>query len=479
MATTLSKTLWLLLFAFAAACGADATGSTQPVGSGCGDGICQPQEDCESCESDCGGCGESFCGDGTCEEGIEDCDSCDADCGSCESNCGDGICDPVTESCESCDQDCGDCSPTCGDASCDTDAEDCASCPSDCGACGSFCGDGVCDSALEDCDNCPSDCGSCEPFCGDKVCDQGLESCETCEADCGVCDDPVTPTNPPVALRIISWNVWHGNSRANFVDALEAFASSEIDVVGFQELSDKDKPAAIAARTGCPSCTYDAWIPGTSSEGGNVSIIWNKSRFHVATNAQGKELKYARKVHDRESVEDGAGGTMTTPKYITYVLLRDTWSKQAFWVMNAHGLASVEGKCGHPANKPRRLALYKRMMDAFKDIIEGKDAPVFVTGDYNVNYRCDKDVRHYRFPWRSFNRLSPKVKSNWEWHQRAGKPLPSVGTHKPHAGGKRIIDYVFAKASPDVSYESSVIWQNRRFGSDHAPVLATYLLRQK
>jgi endonuclease/exonuclease/phosphatase family metal-dependent hydrolase len=93
-----------------------------------------------------------------------------------------------------------------------------------------------------------------------------------------------------------------------------------------------------------------------------------------------------------------------------------------------------------------------------------------------VNYRCDRNVRHSRFPWRSFNRLRPRVKSNWQWHEEAGRSLPQSGTHKPDEGGRRLIDYVFAKEHPAVSYGSSQIWVNRLFGSDHAPVRATYRL---
>ena len=445
----------------------------------CGDGTCdQATEDCASCAADCGAC-SSYCGDGTCEEGVEDCASCSADCGACGASCGDGACDAV-EGCASCPADCGACAPVCGDGACDAKTEGCTSCPADCGACGASCGDGACDAALEDCTSCPADCGACAPYCGDGSCDSGTETCGSCQADCGPCKptDP-PPPKPPEPLKIVSYNVWHGNSKANFVAALKEFDSQSIDVVGFQELADKDKPAALAQKTGCSSCAFDAWIPGTPSQGGNVAIIWRRSRFSVVTDAQGKKMRYAVKVHGPEPVEDGAGGTKTTSKYVVYVFLKDKLSNRSIWVMNAHGLASVEGTCGYPSNKPKRLALYKKMMDTFKSKIKTKAKPVFVTGDYNVNYRCDKNVRHYRFPWKSFNSLNPKVHSNWQWHEKAGLALPTYGTHKPTNGGKRLIDYVFAKADPNVSYKGTAVWKNRRFGSDHAPVVATYLIKKK
>ncbi len=46
----------------------------------CGDGTCNPQEDCGSCPGDCGIC--TTCGNGTCEAG-ETCANCATDCGAC------------------------------------------------------------------------------------------------------------------------------------------------------------------------------------------------------------------------------------------------------------------------------------------------------------------------------------------------------------------------------------------------------------
>jgi len=44
-------------------------------GGSCGDGRCQPPEDCNTCPSDCGTC----CGNYRCEP-PEDCNSCPQDC---------------------------------------------------------------------------------------------------------------------------------------------------------------------------------------------------------------------------------------------------------------------------------------------------------------------------------------------------------------------------------------------------------------
>lgn len=99
-----------------------------------------------------------YCGDSICESD-ESCETCESDCGKCAPKCGDGKCES-TETCECCEKDCGACKPKphCGDNICNN-GETCSSCPGDCGAC-VFCGDGKCNGA-ETCSSCACDCGSC------------------------------------------------------------------------------------------------------------------------------------------------------------------------------------------------------------------------------------------------------------------------------------------------------------------------------
>ncbi|HEY2367858.1 MAG TPA: hypothetical protein VGH87_15780 [Polyangiaceae bacterium] len=72
----------LVLLALGAATASKAAprfGSVTPRGGGnCGNGKCEPPEDCNSCPQDCGTC----CGNYKCEP-PEDCRSCPQDCGPC------------------------------------------------------------------------------------------------------------------------------------------------------------------------------------------------------------------------------------------------------------------------------------------------------------------------------------------------------------------------------------------------------------
>jgi hypothetical protein len=64
------------------------------VPDSCGDGVCWPDSECGVCEADCANIVQclpqtcegddcAYCGDWTCEHGLEDCGGCAADCGIC------------------------------------------------------------------------------------------------------------------------------------------------------------------------------------------------------------------------------------------------------------------------------------------------------------------------------------------------------------------------------------------------------------
>ncbi len=151
--------------------------------STCGDGIVDPNEECDDgaansdvlpdhCRTDCR---DPSCGDGVVDDG-EDCDDgntddgdgCDSDCASEADTCGNGVVDPGEE----CD---------------DGNAIDGDGCDTDCTLDADVCGDGVvsddeeCDDGANNSDVLPDHCRSdCElPWCGDGVVDPGSgEQCE-------------------------------------------------------------------------------------------------------------------------------------------------------------------------------------------------------------------------------------------------------------------------------------------------------------
>ena len=179
--------------------GSEATGPTSSAsatadasGPGCGDGVCDPGETCQTCPADCTDCGDS-CGDGVCDPG-EGCVACPGDCPQCGGLCGNGVCDPG-EACVGCPGDCPRCAEQCGNGVCNP-GEACVGCPGDCPQCEGLCGNGVCDPE-ESCESCPGDCPECPANCPDGTCDAD-ESCQSCALDCPVC--PVDFGDPFFAI---------------------------------------------------------------------------------------------------------------------------------------------------------------------------------------------------------------------------------------------------------------------------------------
>ncbi len=167
-------------------------------------GVCDGEEDCDNCASDCPAGNGNVCGNNVCETASgENCLSCPADCNGKQNGaqpgrycCGQGGVNPVG----------------CSDSRCSTNGNSCTSTPGT----PSCCGDGVCegvetgcqcaldcgapppsesncsDAADEDCDgltDCSdSDCAAaveCQATftCGNGVCEAG-EDCHSCASDC-------------------------------------------------------------------------------------------------------------------------------------------------------------------------------------------------------------------------------------------------------------------------------------------------------
>ena len=164
--------------------------NTDQCDSLCGNGVCNEGENCNNCSNDCisgsGGGTPEACWkyDGICHPKKETAACADCSPGFC---CGDGVCEGEEDS-DSCAIDCGP-PPVCDDGNCDPGEDEC-SCPSDCGEPQSsevgFCSDGVdndCDDVI-DCDD--DDCDD------DPVCNCGVKG-DPCGANSECCSGKCHP----------------------------------------------------------------------------------------------------------------------------------------------------------------------------------------------------------------------------------------------------------------------------------------------
>jgi endonuclease/exonuclease/phosphatase (EEP) superfamily protein YafD len=81
--------------------------------------------------------------------------------------------------------------------------------------------------------------------------------------------------------------------------------------------------------------------------------------------------------------------------------------------------------------------------------------PVFIGGDFNVNYRRDSVVRANIFPYAKMNTVD--AWANWRY-----LGAPDSGTI---GDGNRVIDYVFATRNSKVTPVSTRVLPT--YGSDH------------
>jgi hypothetical protein len=183
--------------------------------------------------------------------------------------CGDAVCDPI-EDCDTCASDCGDCpcegpdceGPVCGDGSCDV-VEDCATCALDCGVCPPVCGDLVCEGG-ETCSSCSSDCGTCAPVCGDGVCEPN----ESCLADCG-CSAHSDCGSSQICYQSSCESAYGRNYLFTVVDAYfptnKPSDGQPWDVVG-----PPDPFVELCTQAACPAQT-------TTTKDNVYSAVWNES----------------------------------------------------------------------------------------------------------------------------------------------------------------------------------------------------------
>lgn len=284
--------------------------------------------------------------------------------------------------------------------------------------------------------------------------------------------DPTTPTpidvTPTTAgFKIASWNVLGGggtgtNTKENIVAGLKGILASA-QIVGLQEFHNDVKRRYVRDKLLCSSCAYTGYVQNYDYDGSSaasVGIIWNKASFSTVS-------KGYQKVSDRiTGINDSTGTNMAvSAKWIAWVKLKEKVTGKQFYLLNTHTVASVESE-GMPNTNTVRLANHLKHMDTLTTLVkkfQAENIPVFVTGDFNVNYRYDVEKKYVDFPYARMGALG--IRSGWDHLNLAGID-PTQATQGSTA---RIIDYVFSWSRPDVSYDTVAIGSNR-YGSDHNPV---------
>lgn len=263
-------------------------------------------------------------------------------------------------------------------------------------------------------------------------------------------------------VKIATYNTKASMSVGRAVADIEKLASTGADVVALQEMSSAKKRKAVrAALLDCNMCPYEGYMPTPAVPGG-TPILYRWDQFRL------EETGTRQVTEDTWVGHKGAGPATLRAKYINFVKLRERATGHSVYVLNNHAVPTVQGS-GGGANQdhPTRLELYRQHMDGLKAMItefKATGAAVFVTGDFNVNFKRDRVVKDPLFPYVNMREVG--VQASYEY-----LGAPRQGTH---GKGSRLIDYVFYLNHGGVTPVSQRVLKGYR--SDHKPVLVGFQL---
>ncbi len=306
---------------------------------------------------------------------------------------------------------------------------------------------------------------------------------------------PETYSASSAPVTIASWNTFVDNKTK--LDKTVPALMQTADIIGLQEVHKTAQRSAIQKKLICAKCAYDGIMyknkntKKTIDPRGGYPIIWKRDLFervdklHVEKMAPKQEI--TKKIRFKA-------------RYAEWTILKDKRTGRSFIIINTHTYAKAEYQ-GKTRGYKKIDKAYKNQMAKLSKLIsklqKSKNLPIFVIGDLNVDYRYDNGSVSY-FPKSTLAPLG--FESNWstakypetdavtgtapdedvvasasdeDMSEDALQP-DILGTLRVGAGG-RIIDYVYAWNRSDVVFQTTSI-SNGTYGSDHAPVFATYVI---
>lgn len=277
-------------------------------------------------------------------------------------------------------------------------------------------------------------------------------------------------TDPPptAALRVVSFNTAASLRTKAAVADVTAIAETGADVIALQEMASVERRTAVrTALVGCETCVYEMYEP-LGAGPASTPILYRIDRFTLV-DAGSVQVVKATYVGPR-----GAGPSTLQPRYVNWLKLKDSITGRQVFVLNNHAVASVQAKDGGANSNKKRLMMYRKHMVGLASLVtqlRRTGGTMFVTGDFNVNFRKDRIVATPIFPYVEMGQVG--VHASYE---RLGEP--ATGTHVlPSGYDLRLIDYVSIlnhKAVLPVSQE--II---RGLKSDHRPILVEVAVKYR
>ena len=275
-------------------------------------------------------------------------------------------------------------------------------------------------------------------------------------------------------LTIVTYNVFAQSTKNQVLsDVATIIKEKDPEVLTLQEVYQKDRRSAIRAKFACKTCTYRAYSVGNHGAKENM-LLWKRDVFAVKKTGISKSV-------------DGytEHGVKLPPLYLNWARLKYKGSKQQIIVGSTHLPSLVDrNDDGYPdaGKHPKRVDAYEKHMNMMASKVKSwkkqyKTTPIFITGDFNVNFRKDEKVQHKVFPYDSFSKV--KGASNWQDTDFPEKH-PHVETHtheQPGMPKARLIDYIFLFKDGDDVHISGTQVLGKGLHSDHKAVVGHYKIK--
>lgn len=228
------------------------------------------------------------------------------------------------------------------------------------------------------------------------------------------------------------------------------YTASKAVVLGYQEMKMVANRTALKNALLCASCTYNGYVTDYTTNNWTsaaLPIVWKRSDFTLVSSGN----KVAVPSYD------------TSNKYLTWVKLRHNATKKEFYLVNAHPVYGAAKNDGTRSGDTVRENAYREYMDSLVsklNELKGANIPIFVTGDFNIDFRKDRVVKDSMFPYRRLGAIG--FRSNWDVLNLSG-----VGsTQGTTSYGSIIFDYIYFWQRSDT--KANVEWISSYFyGSDH------------
>ena len=266
-------------------------------------------------------------------------------------------------------------------------------------------------------------------------------------------DDPALGDAHFSPLSIITYNQAFSLGKRRAGIDMRHLMRTRADVITFQEVGGTERGSVFDTRD------TDQWGMYRPVEVPEITIMW---RTETCTLIDSGVVVLS---------ESDGPGTYRPVRGISWVRLRHEPSGVAFTVADTH-LDAFAAFGGVLKGTDRPTVRFREQMAGIRPVLRdlAPHGPLFLTGDFNVNFRADLRLRNPGLPYATFRSLG--LHSNWD---RLGLP-DHGGTVGSHGS---IFDGIFLRQK--VPGQVTMRWQKILSGyySDHRPVMVTSRVRNR